>query len=362
MKKQIVLTGGGTAGHVAVNLALIPPLLRDGWSIDYIGSQGGIEEELIRDFPEVTYHAIPTGKFRRAKTLDNFFANFRDLFRIWSGYWKSRRLIKKIRPQIIFSKGGYVSVPVVYAGASLRVPVLSHESDLTPGLANKLTLSRSKKILITFKETARYLPKEKVYYLGPIIRGQIKGGSKERGLSHFSFDGKKPVLLVLGGSSGAARINEAVWENLDVLLETFDIVHGVGQGKGRPDLAQPGYVQVDYIKEEMKDALAMADLILSRAGSNAIFEFLYYQKPMVLIPYRLGSRGDQVVNAKNFADAGYANTLNELTLTREDFLEAVSKTWQDREEIVQREKAVEFQDGVQVILNLIDRYAKGETR
>lgn len=354
MNKKIILTGGGTAGHVSVNLGLIPRLSREGWTIDYVGSEEGIERDLVSDFPQVTYHAIPTGKFRRRRNWENIKANIGDVGHVFSGIKEAKTLVKKIKPNIVFSKGGFVSVPVVFAASRLGVPVIAHESDLTPGLANKLSAPFSRKILTTFEKTLDYLPKNKGLYLGPIIRDQIKEGSREKGLEIFGFDGKKPILLILGGSSGAVRVNEAIWANLDSLLDTFDILHGVGKGKGREELNRPGYRQVEFIREDMNHALAMADLIISRAGSNAIFEFLYYRKPMVLVPYRLGSRGDQVDNAQVFVDRGFALSLNDQTMSRDDFLEGVNEVWIKREDFIRAQSDFAFEDGLGKICQILD--------
>lgn len=354
MNKKIILTGGGTAGHVSVNLGLIPRLSQAGWTIDYVGSKEGIERDLVSDFPQVNYHAISTGKFRRRRNWENFKANVEDVGHVFSGIREAKALVKAIRPNIVFSKGGFVSVPVVFAASRQGVPVIAHESDLTPGLANKLSAPFSEKILTTFRQTLAHLPKNKGLYLGPIIRDQIKGGSREDGLRAFGFDGKKPVLLILGGSSGAVRVNEAVWKNLDPLLEVFDILHGVGKDKGRGELVRPGYRQVEFIRENMNHALAMADLIISRAGSNAIFEFLYYHKPMVLVPYRLGSRGDQVDNAQVFVDRGYAISLNDQTMSQDEFLSGVRQVWANRQDYIEAQSHFPFDDGLGRICRILE--------
>ncbi len=355
MSGRIVLTGGGSAGHVVVNLALIPALREAGWEISYIGSERGIERQLIADQEGVAYYSIPTGKFRRERSMESLKANVRDVGNVLSGVREAKRLMRRLHPDIVFSKGGFVSVPVVLAAKQLHVPVIGHESDLTPGLANKIVAPFVRHILITFKATAKYLPREKAYYLGPLIRAQIQGGNRNEGLIRFGLEGKKPVLLVLGGSLGAEAINHMVWDNLDKLLETFDIVHGVGAKKGDSSIERPGYRQVDYIQSGMNDALKMADLIVSRAGSNAIFEFLYYRKPMLLIPYVKGSRGDQVENAAQFEKAGYAHVLDERTATGSDFLQAITKLYADREAIVAAQNHFEFHDGVKTIMQLIEQ-------
>ncbi len=354
MKKVIVLTGGGTAGHVSVNLGLIPRLKEADWDIHYIGSEGGIEKDLISDFPYVTYHAIPTGKLRRYPSFSNIRANLKDVGRVIKGASQAKKILREIGCQIVFSKGGFVSAPVAYGAGRLGIPVISHESDITPGLANKMVLPFTDTILTTFRETLTYLPKNKGLYLGPIIRDQIKGGSREAGLEFFGFTGHKPLLLVLGGSSGAQKINEAIWENLDLLLEKYDILHGTGKGKIRKDIDKVGYKQLEYIKDRMKDALAMADVIVSRSGSNAIFEFLYYAKPMLLIPYAKGSRGDQILNAESLVKEGYAQSIGEDELGGDRPVKAVNDLYLNREKYIEREKQFEFKDGLSEILKLLE--------
>ena len=354
MKKIIVLTGGGTAGHVSVNLGLIPRLREADWDINYIGSEEGIEKELVSDFPYVKYYSIPTGKLRRYPSFSNIKANLKDVGRVIKGASQAKKILREIGCQIVFSKGGFVSAPVAYGAGRLGIPVISHESDITPGLANKMVLPFTDTILTTFRETLEYLPKNKGLYLGPIIRDQIKGGSKEAGLKAFGFKGDRPILLILGGSSGAQKINEAIWANLERLLEDFDILHGTGKGKIRKDIEKAGYKQVEYIKDNMKDVLAMADIIVSRSGSNAIFEFLYYAKPMLLIPYGEGSRGDQILNAESLVKEGYAKSLAENMLGGGSLLRAIKDLYEIRDKYIDREKTFEFKDGLSEIVKLLE--------
>lgn len=360
--KRIVLTGGGSAGHVVVNLALIPALEADGWDIAYIGSETGIERDLLTDFPKVRYYPIPTGKFRRARTWENMRRNVKDVGHVLSGVAEARRVLQRERPHIVFSKGGFVSVPVALAARHLKIPVITHESDRTPGLANKMLMPFAQRVLLTFERTADFVPKDKAYYLGPIIRPQMQDGSAREGLMRFGLKGEKPVLLVVGGSLGAARLNRLVWENLDALLQSFEIVHSVGAGKGDSQMEREGYVQVDYIRAGMNDAIAMADVVVSRAGSNAIFEFLYYQKPMLLIPYQVGSRGDQVENAQEFERAGYAKVLDETSVTGDQFLAAVRDLRDHGDRYREAMRHFTFRDGISDILSLLNTYRTADTR
>lgn len=354
-QKKIILTGGGTTGHVAVNLALIPRLLEKGWEIHYIGSEKGIERDLIADFDEVTYHAIATGKLRRYLSKDNIL----DVGRVIKGVGQARKLIRKIKPNVIFSKGGYVSVPVVIGGHFNGVPSISHESDLTPGLANKLSMPFVKKVMLTFQDSLNHVKESKAFYLGPVIREQIKDGDGARARKEYGFSGDKPVMLVMGGSLGAASLNRAIWENLDSLLEKYDILHGVGQGKGDPTIERPGYVQEEYIRAGMNDALAMADIIISRAGSNAIFEFLYYHKPMLLVPLGTNqSRGDQILNAEQFEKRGYAKVLFEEDVTPESFIASVQDIEDNKQGMIAAQETFEFHDAVGTIIEELDKIAK----
>ncbi|MHA6251597.1 undecaprenyldiphospho-muramoylpentapeptide beta-N-acetylglucosaminyltransferase [Oceanobacillus sp. CAU 1775] len=317
-KKRILFTGGGTAGHVIVNLALIPVYQEEGWEIDYIGSYEGIERKLIENLDGVTYHPISTGKLRRYMSIENF----KDPFKVLKGTMQAFRILGKRKPAIIFSKGGFVSVPVMLAAKLRSVPAVIHESDYTPGLANKLSIPFAKKVLATFEETMNFLPEQKREYVGAIIRQELFIGSSERGLKYAGLVGKKPVLLIMGGSAGSVKINETIRSSLPELLKRFEIIHICGEGNVDESIHEAGYVQFEYINEELKDIFAATDYVISRAGSNAIFEFLALKIPMLLIPLTLGaSRGDQIINAKSFVEKGYARVLEEENLTEEKLIE-----------------------------------------
>ncbi|WP_174616162.1 undecaprenyldiphospho-muramoylpentapeptide beta-N-acetylglucosaminyltransferase [Virgibacillus ihumii] len=315
--KRIMFTGGGTAGHVIVNLALIPIFQKEGWEIDYIGSKSGIERKLIDQLDGVTYYPIATGKLRRYMSKENF----KDPFKVLKGTMQAWRIIGKRKPSVIFSKGGFVSVPVIIAAKLSGVPAVIHESDFTPGLANKLAIPFAKKVLATFPETMNYLPEAKAEYVGAVIRDELFTGDKEAGLKNCGFNRKKPVLLIMGGSGGAEKINQTVRSSLDELLSHFQIAHICGYGKTDSSIDRDGYTQYEYVNEELKDLLAASDFVLSRAGSNAIFEFLALRKPMLLIPLsKQASRGDQIINANSFLDQGYARVLQEEKLTGESLV------------------------------------------
>lgn len=321
-KKHIMFTGGGTAGHVIVNLALIPKFLEEGWQVSYIGSKDGIEKQLIEKIPEVNYFPISTGKLRRYMSLENF----KDPFRVLKGVLQAWKIIGKQKPNIIFSKGGFVSVPVILAAKLRRVPTIIHESDVTPGLANKISIPFTKCVLTTFPETKKYLPADKTVHVGAVIRDELFHGNKREGYQLTSFSEEKPVLLVMGGSAGSQKINEAIRNSLQELLKNFQVVHVCGSGQVDPSLNQAGYIQFEYIHDELKHIFAITDYVVSRAGANAIFEFLALKIPMLLIPLSLAaSRGDQIDNAKSFAKQNYALVLEEEQLNEETLLKHLKK-------------------------------------
>lgn len=349
MSKKIVMTGGGTAGHVTPNIALFPALRAEGYEIHYIGSFDGIEKKLIEDF-DVPYYGISTGKFRR------YFdpKNFSDPFRVMKGFFEARKILKHIKPDVVFSKGGFVSVPVVRAAASLKIPCIIHESDMTPGLANKLCIPVSRKICCNFPETFDMLPPEKAVLTGSPIREELSTGNKEAGLAFCGFNHEKPVIMVMGGSQGAAAVNQAIRDALPKLLEKYQVVHLCGKDKmDNLLLTVPGYKQFEYIKEEMKDLLAMADLVISRSGANAISEILALRKPNILIPLPSG-RGDQLLNADSYEAQGFSIVINEDDLTTKVLLQKVEELWQNKETYVKTMSESKQKDAIGQIMGLIE--------
>lgn len=349
--KRIVLTGGGTAGHVTPNMALVPNLLDRGYNIHYIGSYDGIEKKLIEDMG-ITYHGIATGKLRRYFSL----RNFSDPFRVIKGFSEAKKLMKEINPDVVFSKGGFVSVPVVLAASSRKIPCVIHESDMSPGLANKICLPKATKICCNFPEAAANLPKDKAVVTGTPIRQELYEGNSAQAMKFCGFTEVRPTLLVMGGSSGALHVNEIIWSCLNELTAKFNVVHLCGKGKTNHDYDNvPNYVQFEYIKDEMKDLLAMADIVISRAGANAICELLALHKPSILIPLPLSaSRGDQVLNATSFEKSGYAKMLSEETLTNESFLEAVNDMYENRDKYIATMKNANSVNATEIIVDLID--------
>ncbi len=353
--KHIVFTGGGTAGHVTPNIALFPAVKEAGYDISYIGSYEGIEKELITE-QGVTYYGISSGKLRR------YFdpKNFSDPFKVVKGYFQAKKLLKKIKPNIVFSKGGFVSVPVVLAAKRCKVPCIIHESDITPGLANKLAIPSATKVCANFPETLNYLPKEKAVLTGSPIRKELFTGNKIKGLDFCGFTANKPVLLVIGGSTGAASVNNAVRDLLPTLLQRFQVIHLCGKGKMDETYnGREGYVQFEYINKELKDLFAAADVIVSRAGANAICELLALQKPHVLIPLSAAaSRGDQILNAESFERQGFSYVLKEENVTNETLLAAVNEVYENREKYVAAMNESKLNSAIETITEMIKNLAK----
>ena len=355
--KRIILTGGGTAGHVTPNIALIPKLKDLGYDIQYIGSYNGIETELIEPF-RVPYHGISSGKLRRYFSVQNF----TDPFRVVKGFSEARKLIKDLKPDVIFSKGGFVSVPVVLAGKRCKVPVIIHESDMTPGLANKIAIPSAAKVCCNFPETLDSLPKGKAVLTGSPIRQELLSGNKIAAMDLCGFTADKPVILVIGGSLGSVIVNNAVRKSLPELLKEFQIIHLCGKGKTDESLnGTKGYCQYEYIKDELRDIFALADIVISRAGANAICELLALRKPNLLIPLSAkASRGDQILNARSFERQGFSMVLEEEELTEETLVSAVHKLYDNRGTFIDAMRNSDQQDSIDTIISLIEDAASGK--
>lgn len=349
--KKIVLTGGGTLGHVTPHLSLIPHLQKAGYEVHYIGTEKGMEADKIRTVPGVTYHAVQSGKLRRYFSWQNFI----DPFKVIAGAFQSAALMGRIKPDVVFSKGGFVAVPVVFGAWIHRIPVVCHESDLTPGLANKLCAPFARKIATTFPECASALG-AKAEMTGTPLRPELFSGSRARGLSLLKFDGSKPILMMMGGSSGAQAVNKALREALPRLIEQFDVAHICGKGNLDESLKDlPGYTQVEFMDAELPDALACADLVLSRAGSNALCEFQALCKPMLLVPYPKGaSRGDQILNAQSLQKRGLCHVLMQEEMTADTLTDALNATWADRARLTEALKAAPPADGTRRVLEMIE--------
>ena len=353
--KRIILTGGGTAGHVTPNIALLPRLKELGYDIHYIGSYTGIEKELIEQFG-IPYHGISSGKLRRYFSVQNF----TDPFRVLKGFGEANKLIKSLKPDVIFSKGGFVSVPVVMAGKKCHVPTIIHESDMTPGLANKLSIPSATKVCCNFPETLEHLPKEKAVLTGSPIRQELLSGSKEAALAFCGLTPDKPVILIVGGSLGSVAVTNAVRAILPELLKEFHVIHLCGKGKTDESLKNlKGYVQFEYIKQELKDLFALCDIVISRAGANAICELLALHKPSLLIPLSANaSRGDQILNARSFERQGFSVVLEEEELNNQVLLDAIHKLYDKRDAYISAMKQSSQQDSINTIVSLIENAAK----
>lgn len=355
--KRIILTGGGTAGHVTPNIALIPKLRELGYDIQYIGSYNGIEKDLIEPFG-IPYHGISSGKLRRYFSVQNF----TDPFRVVKGFGEARKLIKDLKPDVIFSKGGFVSVPVVLAGKRCKVPVIIHESDMTPGLANKIAIPSAVKVCCNFPETLECLPKGKAVLTGSPIRQELLSGNKIAAMDLCGFSADKPVILVIGGSLGSVVVNNAVRQSLPELLKEFQIIHLCGKGKMDESLKDTkGYCQFEYIKDELRDIFALADLVISRAGANAICELLALRKPNLLIPLSAkASRGDQILNARSFERQGFSMVLEEEELTGESLVKAVHTLYNNRGSYIDAMRDSGQHDSINTIISLIEDASAGK--
>ncbi len=344
---KILVTGGGTAGHVTPNLALIPYLQEEGWEIEYMGSKEGIEKVLMAE-AGIPYHGIATGKLRRYISKENL----KDMFRVVKGVAEAQKEIRKIKPDLVFSKGGFVAVPVVLGAKANGIPVIIHESDLTPGLANKIAIPAAKVVCTTFPETLDYIPKNKGVHVGSPIRKELFLGNRQTGLGLCGFTGEKPVLLMMGGSMGAVKLNLCLRSVLPELLKTFDVIHLCGKGHVSEELqVLQGYKQFAYVSDELADLFAATELIVSRAGSNSIFEFLALEKPHLLIPLsKKASRGDQILNANSFQKQGFAKVLEEEEMTGETFLSNVMDLYANRETYVEQMQKSQMTNGTERIL------------
>lgn len=349
--KKIVLTGGGTAGHVTPNIALLPSLREADFDIHYIGSYDGIEKRLIDDF-EVPYYGISTGKFRRYFDVKNF----TDPVRVLKGFAEARKILKQLQPDVVFSKGGFVSVPVVRAAHSLGIPCIIHESDMTPGLANKLCIPVAQKVCCNFPETLQLLPPEKAVLTGSPIRAELSRGNRIAALDMCGFTANKPVIMVIGGSLGAASINKAVRAALPKLLEDFQVIHLCGKEKVDNLLLNvPGYKQFEYVKAELKDLFALADVVVSRAGANAICELLALKKPNILIPLSAkSSRGDQILNAQSFESQGFSLIIDDDDLAESILIEKIHEVYSSKHLYISAMEKSGQSGSIQTIMGLIE--------
>ncbi len=352
--KKIILTGGGSAGHVTPNLSLLPKLKELGYEIQYIGTESGIEREIIES-EKIKYHVISSGKLRRYFDVKNF----TDPFRVIKGIFQAIFIMRKEKPNIVFSKGGFVSVPVVFAAYINGIPVIAHESDITPGLANKLSSPYCTKVCVTFPESLKSIKGDNAVLTGTPIRQELLDGSRIIGRRMCGFENDKPVLLIIGGSLGSKFINNTVRNCLNELLKIYNIIHICGKGNLEKKLTKrTGYVQFEYVSEEMPHIMNAADIVISRAGANVIFELLALKKPNLLIPLsRKSSRGDQILNAASFEKSGYSMVLQEEDMTTELLLDKLKKLDMSKHTYINKMKASAAQDATNKIINLIEKYS-----
>ncbi|MBQ4347061.1 MAG: undecaprenyldiphospho-muramoylpentapeptide beta-N-acetylglucosaminyltransferase [Firmicutes bacterium] len=356
---KIILTGGGTAGHITPNLALVPGLRAAGFEVEYIGEKGGMEERLVKE-AGIPFFGISAGKLRRDKNINSMGKNAADMFRTLRGINEAKKLLRKQKPDLIFSKGGFVTVPVVFAARACKVPVIAHESDYTPGLANQISLPYVGIVCTAFPETLSMFSEGQAVYTGTPVRESLFSGEREKGLAMCGFSGKKPVLLVMGGSQGSVKINECVRKTLPALLPDFDVVHLCGAGNLAPELTgKEGYKQFEFVSAELPDIFAASDMAISRAGANAIFEFLALGLPHLLIPLAgKASRGDQVVNAESFRNQGFSMVLEEANMTGETLEANIRELWRDKEKYIANMRSSDASQGLSRVLDTIIKFSE----
>lgn len=346
-KNCIVFAGGGTGGHIYPGLAVceeVKNLFRERGEdvkIVWLGNKGGMDRNIVEksgienDIVD-SFIGIPSGKLRRYFTLKNVL----DFFKIFAGCVVSYFTLLKLKPRILFSKGGFVSVTPCFAAKLLKIPVFTHECDFTPGLATRINSRFASKILVSYEETKKYFPESKrdsIIVSGNPVRPVFYNPDEKNGLDFLglservSYDKskrEKPILLVIGGSLGAHQINELVKENLSWLTENFIVVHQTGKADAQnfENLKSENYLPYAFIYKEMCDVIAASDVVLSRSGANSLWECAVLGKPLVLVPLcGSGTRGDQVDNAKFFEEKGAAFVLNGKDADSENLRKALSK-------------------------------------
>lgn len=353
--KKIVFTGGGTAGHIMPNLAIIENLKN--YKIYYLGSNG-MEKQIISKYPNITYIEIPVVKFVRSITPKNLLIPFKLIKSI--NYCK--KILKEINPDIIFSKGGYVSIPVCIAGSKLQIPTLTHESDLTVGLANKLIAKKAKYLCCSFRETANSFGKNAIYTGSP-IRNSILHGNKNIIISRHKIDTKLPIILVVGGSLGAQPINECIWENIHNLSKKYYVIHITGKNNINNSLnTTKNYIQIEFAND-IQNYFALSDMVISRAGSNTIFELLALKKPMLLIPLsKKSSRGDQILNAQNFKNNRIAKVILQDDLNYQTLKKGIEDCLNLKDNLIKNMSSVKFANGNEKIIKLIAETANNNNK
>lgn len=347
----IVFTGGGSAGHVVPNLVLIDELKQEGWSIDYLGSEDSIEKEIITKHG-IAFHAVSCGKLRRYFSVKTLL----EPFKIVLGVVQAFALIRRLKPDVVFSKGGFVAFPVVVGAWLNRIPVVAHESDMTPGLANKLCFPFVNKICLTFEAAKKnFKRQDKIEVTGTPLREQLFLGSPSLGLTLCGFNEAKPCLLVIGGSLGAQSINSCIRKALPQLLAHYQVIHLCGKGKIDVSLNElEGYKQFEFVSEELPHLFAAASIVISRSGANSLYEIIALNKPHVLIPLSgRASRGDQIQNANYFKAQGISVVIQDELLTEQTLLQAIEEVSQQEQPLIEKMKALRTQSASKSILRII---------
>jgi UDP-N-acetylglucosamine--N-acetylmuramyl-(pentapeptide) pyrophosphoryl-undecaprenol N-acetylglucosamine transferase len=335
MKKKILFTGGGTAGHVYPAMAIIKRLNREEFEILWMGSSHGMEKSIV-EAEGITYYSIPCGKLRRYFSLQNFF----DIFRIIGGFFFALFYLIKIRPSLVFSKGGFVTVAPAAAASLLRIPVFTHDSDIGPGLATRINSFSADRILVSSEKSRNYFSKKmnkKVFVTGNPVRNDILLGDSKRGKEILGISNDIQVIIVMGGSLGAEQINKLILNNLDILCKKFFIVHQRGDKNYFP-VKHSSYFSVPYFNDGLNHILASADLVISRAGASAVWEFASINLPSILIPLESGSRGEQVKNAEIFEEFGCSLVLRG-DISSETFMDSINKIMDNRENLKKMKEA-----------------------
>lgn len=339
--KKVVFCGGGTAGHVYPALAVAEKL--ENCQIHFFGGSG-MEKDILKNFPNITYHQIPVVKFERKLTPKNLLIPIK----LFKGIKAAKAELKKINPDVVFSKGGFVSVPVALAAKKLGIRVVSHESDLSFGLANKIILHSCTYMCTTFKETAT--KNKKCIHTGQPIRQKIFNGKK----LNLGFNSSRPTILVLGGSLGAKFLNDLVFNHLDTLLKKYNVIHICGKNNYR-DIKKDNYLLLPFA-ENIEDYFATADIVVSRAGSGVINELLALSKPMLLVPLsKKCSRGDQIENARLFEKYGYCQMVEEEQCTFFNFLQKLENLQKNASKMQENMKKTAKNNSVSQIVEILKK-------
>ncbi len=341
MSKAIVLTGGGTAGHVMPNIALLPELEKHFDKIYYIGSKNGIERSIIKKYENIKYYPIDSAKLARKLTLKNLATPFI----VIKSVYQCMKILKEIKPSVVFSKGGYVAVPVVIAAKMLKIPIIAHESDSTIGLANKIIYKFCNTMFFSFSEAMKGYEKKGKHSGSPIRREFFH---PRRHKIADIIDKNKKTIVIVGGSLGSKALNKIITSALTKLTD-YNIVNIVGNGKINKEIKYPNYYQYEFI-DDIADVYNLADVVISRAGSNTIFELLAMKKPMILIPLpKDESRGDQIINAEIFERNGWAKCLNQKELTADQLVLEIRQTIQNKSEYIKQMNTQSKENAVQII-------------